>query len=360
MSQITAVFDIPAPISAGLANGSLERIGGVIRNSESKQIVAWLRDGIVPKDTQNTISKLLFSQGLLLTNPALAPMFLLNLTIQTVGFIKLNQRLKKIETDLTGLKKEFERDRLVRRQSALNAARDVLETNDPAFMMVRMNEAIKGLYEAQDQLLLEIEGTSALHKKVELITQALELLILRAHCYLRSGQEGLALKELSGLNELKKAARKTVELCLGPHPAIFLHPTFGNEVAHSFIKLQIWLKDQDFPTPETFISIINSLRPDFWNDKATATLQKQSDTKNLIRRLTKHESNKENLLGKLSLATIICENFDRVEGFQIEVRALKLMDQTWQEWEGKGKHSDHRYYQQVLINQDEFKKLKTA
>ena len=37
-------FDIPAKIALGLASGRLERIGGIVRTTDSKQIVAWLRE----------------------------------------------------------------------------------------------------------------------------------------------------------------------------------------------------------------------------------------------------------------------------------------------------------------------------
>lgn len=37
-------FDVPQHIEQGLVNGQLERVGGVIRDTESKQIIAWLRE----------------------------------------------------------------------------------------------------------------------------------------------------------------------------------------------------------------------------------------------------------------------------------------------------------------------------
>ena len=43
--KVRVEFDVPDDIAKGLLNGTLERIGGVIRFSESKQIVAWLTEG---------------------------------------------------------------------------------------------------------------------------------------------------------------------------------------------------------------------------------------------------------------------------------------------------------------------------
>jgi hypothetical protein len=43
--KIRVEFEVPDDIKAGLGNGTFERVGGVIRFTESKQVVAWLREG---------------------------------------------------------------------------------------------------------------------------------------------------------------------------------------------------------------------------------------------------------------------------------------------------------------------------
>ena len=42
---IAAFLEMPEIIAAGIASGQLERVGGVIRDVASKQVVAWLREG---------------------------------------------------------------------------------------------------------------------------------------------------------------------------------------------------------------------------------------------------------------------------------------------------------------------------
>lgn len=44
MSQVSATFVISEEIAEGLNNGTLERVGGVIRETHSKQVVIWLRE----------------------------------------------------------------------------------------------------------------------------------------------------------------------------------------------------------------------------------------------------------------------------------------------------------------------------
>ena len=45
MPQIEVMLEVAPQIALGLASGRLERVGGVVREAGSKQIVMWLREG---------------------------------------------------------------------------------------------------------------------------------------------------------------------------------------------------------------------------------------------------------------------------------------------------------------------------
>ena len=45
MPQIEVMLELPVKIAQGLASGQLKRVGGVIVDAASKQVVAWLREG---------------------------------------------------------------------------------------------------------------------------------------------------------------------------------------------------------------------------------------------------------------------------------------------------------------------------
>jgi hypothetical protein len=45
MGQLQVLFEVPRFIEHGLSTGTFQRVGGVIVDSSSRQIVAWLRDG---------------------------------------------------------------------------------------------------------------------------------------------------------------------------------------------------------------------------------------------------------------------------------------------------------------------------
>ena len=53
MLPLEVVFDVPPAIVRGLATGALERVGGVIRETGSKQVVMWLREGAKIADNSN-------------------------------------------------------------------------------------------------------------------------------------------------------------------------------------------------------------------------------------------------------------------------------------------------------------------
>ena len=44
-NSMTVHLQIPEFIAAGLASGEMQRVGGVIRYTDNKRIIAWLRDG---------------------------------------------------------------------------------------------------------------------------------------------------------------------------------------------------------------------------------------------------------------------------------------------------------------------------
>ncbi len=45
MPQLEVMLEVPLKIAAGLASGQLERVGGVVREVGSNQVVMWLREG---------------------------------------------------------------------------------------------------------------------------------------------------------------------------------------------------------------------------------------------------------------------------------------------------------------------------
>jgi len=93
MSFITATFIIPKKIVEGLESGIYERVGGGIRESGTKRVVTWLREGGIHK-----FPPLPPPIGHLLNISASASV--LNLGVSTMGFGLVLKRLQDLEKRL--------------------------------------------------------------------------------------------------------------------------------------------------------------------------------------------------------------------------------------------------------------------
>lgn len=142
MDTLEVVFEVPAQIHIGMTNGSLERIGGVVRDTRSKQVVAWLRDGSLVSETSNPVDRILnASAGKHLLSVAGRSTLLLSLALMTLGIMRIDEHLDVISHEIASIKDEFKRDRLAKRRVALRAARDVLAVEDTDFIRARFNSA---------------------------------------------------------------------------------------------------------------------------------------------------------------------------------------------------------------------------
>lgn len=100
MTDLTVAFKVPEWLADGLKSGELERVGGVIRDKVSKQVVAWLREGDMvstepPSEILNGQLSQLMMQGQVLMGLQVA-----NLAISAVGFAMIYRKLQRIERQL--------------------------------------------------------------------------------------------------------------------------------------------------------------------------------------------------------------------------------------------------------------------
>ncbi|MEH2453377.1 hypothetical protein [Nostoc sp.] len=99
---VTATFILADWIAKGLADGTFERVGGLIRNVKTKQIVAWLREQGANNSTRKQLEELgrsmQVTQGILQVTSAVS---ILNLGVSVIGFAVIAQRLKELEHRVT-------------------------------------------------------------------------------------------------------------------------------------------------------------------------------------------------------------------------------------------------------------------
>lgn len=96
MDSVAVHFEIPESISSGLKSKAYERVGGVIRDSQTKQIVAMLRETTPNLSQASTILSQFGSVA-----------SLLNVAISVVGFVIIAKRLDVIERKIDGLQESL-------------------------------------------------------------------------------------------------------------------------------------------------------------------------------------------------------------------------------------------------------------
>ncbi len=97
-------FSMPPWIAEGIANGTMEAIGGVVRNIDTKQVVMWLRPGL--EETAKAAAPLLGPLGGLTGTAALSLVGTAGLgVVAFAGFAVLKGQLAKVDSKLDDLKK---------------------------------------------------------------------------------------------------------------------------------------------------------------------------------------------------------------------------------------------------------------
>ncbi|MBZ0286511.1 MAG: hypothetical protein K8I30_02775, partial [Anaerolineae bacterium] len=196
MSNLEVVFEVPRHIEAGLSSGLFQRVGGVIVESTTKQVVAWLRDGGV--DTvRDVVSSVPSPLAIIMTAARIGVSLIdgkltrdsiqqvseqvagvsrqvqtvtaitaftatgqvVNLALAGVSFVATMHRLDRLSEEVSKLgaavHAEFARDRDLRFKKALQAARDVFETSSVDHRNRAIRDAVDGLYEARENFLMD-------------------------------------------------------------------------------------------------------------------------------------------------------------------------------------------------------------
>lgn len=106
MTSINVLFELPQYIINGLANGTYERVGGVIRKATGKKtVVAWLTEmsGSVGEKSNTSFSSVFTNERLMMGMQAA------NLAVSVAGFAIMNYKLGKIEDAVHNLSSKIER-----------------------------------------------------------------------------------------------------------------------------------------------------------------------------------------------------------------------------------------------------------
>jgi len=244
MTPLNVVFDLPAALANGLQNGAYERVGGVIRDSNSKQVVAWLREGGSGVVSQPPLPKLPLGEAAQLITPMLSAV---NLGVSVAGFAvvitQLNQisdQIRLIEAKVDRVSVKLDDQALAKLKAGVNACLNAVELGDANLRQQMAGQALTTLHEARQYFNQQVlrsaakaEATSA-----EYVSMAFAALVAEVQTYLQLDEGEKAARTLrQGLNDLRPGLTQLMNAVL-ERRAVYLRPDFQGQVDLDFI---LWL-----------------------------------------------------------------------------------------------------------------------
>jgi hypothetical protein len=389
MGQLQILFEVPRFIEHGLATGTFQRVGGVIVDSSSKQIVAWLRDGSMleagfnvvgsamnPLNTVMKAAQLIDGQ---LTRKAIGVLGkqiaanhaqtlqvlgsiehsvnalasltlggqLLSLAMTAATFKAIIHRLDRLSDSISQLEQkildQFHRNRDIRFQRALQVAHDAFESQNDSIRESKALRAEEDLLEARMQFFTDLKRILESDPKDQQLTLAQHILvramyaeISRIRCFMMNREHDLAKKRFGEvLPDFEKYAKTLIKLWMGEHNgAIYFHKDVPSEYLARFIYIQQWLRG--VPTGNdafTMFQIIEEFRPYLWDE---TIFGKKDVRKDVIDTLTRRTSNSrftekqlQTLGDNLLQAEILIENYERLIGFEMEIQSMRVSFEEW-------------------------------
>ena len=352
MKTITVAFELPAAIETALTTGAMERVGGVVRYTDSKQIVAWLLEGgkLSGELASNSklVSSLLGASGMraaAIASIASSAVPLLNFAIAGYSVLMLRAEIEKLKREISQIydriDKQFERDREVNIRAALKTAASLLDVHRHEYrkQMVgnvahALNASVDHLVRDTDELLAgEAEGDS-LKQARAIIMLAFHLETVAARCFVEVEELDAARARLrEGYDELQPRVASLVKKLVGDRPALYFHESVDEAWLERYISIERWLRGEQDVLP----AILRDYRSDFWNEGAIERLF----TLDPLRRSILVES--PFYAESLPLAESLIEEAQRFHGMQLELESL---DTSFADWERlcQEKVADHDDY----------------
>lgn len=348
MSSIEVLLEVPPAIAQGLANGTLERVGGVIREVGSKQIVVWLREGgkiasnpniltgglgsvatnllntAVSAHSHHLIMQALKAQGMLI-----GTMGILNIAISGYTLYILNRRINHLGKQIKKIAAEFDRDRWNKLASALESMRDVAEAEGNSYKLdvprlnERLNEGRKHILDKVEDRLKDSIGSEQGQIAQDYLLLAMQVDTMRIRCYLETDEHKMARDRLKErLEDYRNRTREFVHQLLGVHRARYFYKSVSDEDLERYIRIEDRLnRGKD----DVLMDVIKKYRGDFWNQDA---IQDIIPGRSLPGRPSEEPIHH---LTALTQAEILIENFQRLEGFEDELAAIERLG--LKEWE---------------------------
>jgi len=245
MSVVNATFNIPEHIAQGISKRIYERVGGVIRETSSKQIVSWLREitETGKPDVSNVLS--LSSVGAVAST--------LNLAVSTMGFIVvlnrlgiIEKRLEQSQEVLHAIDQKVDLSFYANFRAALDLAMNAFTMTNPETRRISATQAINRFLEAEHHYtkLADMEISSGSQVADEYLSTLCLAYVTEARCYLELEEIDTARRRLQeGAAALRPRFKNLVNTLLTSNPAAYLHPRLKEQVGlKRLTKMYQWLE----------------------------------------------------------------------------------------------------------------------
>ncbi len=357
MSLISVHLEVPQLIETGLREGSMERVGGVIRQSESKQIVAWLREGGQLADDlllkRGILDDILRAGGTTAkgVGAILGSVFPI-LDIALAGYLlleiigQIDRHRQDMELVYDRLEEEFWQDRLANLVTALKIGRNLSAVNDESYKRLMAGQVTDRLLEAREHLREEFLELLSVEMDDESSEQALRFQILSMQAatlivrsWLEIGEKDLALEWLCGiLLGHRERVQLYVRSQLGDRPALFFHESVSDDYFERYLNVERWLRGKRVVLPD----IVQGYRKSFWDGDALGRLHTGGIGSRLVE-TPFYES-------ALPRAESLIENYQRLEGFEQELKSMCLPTfAEWESYDGDGSFSISEHDGYVML-----------
>lgn len=332
--KINVAFDVPAAIANGLANGSLERVGGVIVFADSKRIVAWLQESgnMSPGAAKGftLFSTLLAAAGTnagtveTLTSVGNLGLDLIDMAVTMYMIERIDRRINSLQREISELRnlveKLIEKENYVAINVALDQANVFLKTDSVVDRDRMFQSVIRDLVKAEKTLLADVAhdlDSNKLSEAERLIDCAILLDWIAAYCAVKFGRDDHATLRL-GMNTagLKPHVQRLARRLVGKNPALYFHESVSEEYLDRYIQIRAWL-DGDVNVWER---VVKEAREGFWNDDSVGRLFREA-------RMFLHVWPKLHddpfYIENLPRAERVIENFQRLEGYALQIKSLE-------------------------------------
>ena len=259
MSTVDATLYVPNHIAQGLSNGTYERVGGVVREMGSKQVVAWLREigKISDPDLSNILASSSMSAVSNTLNLALSSVSVvtstLNLAVSTMGFIIvlkrlgiIEQRLELAQEVLRTIDYKIDLSFYANFRAAIDLAFNAFTMTNPEARKMSAMQAINRFLEAEHHYtkLTDIEIGNGSQVADEYLSTLCLAYVTEVRCYLELEELDTARRRLQeGATVLRPRFEKHINTLLTSNPTAYLHPSLKDQVGlKRLTKVYQWLK----------------------------------------------------------------------------------------------------------------------